>query len=523
MIRTLLPGLLHYFIRASIVLLRSIAPISGVIVAYFAWTSSWPRTPFELVVFGYAFAEVFFFVCVYLPLCGYLQWPSTHPEPLSEERRHTLLNRIAENIPDPDSYLQKWFLDSPVDEIKSENMKEFERWAFWGTADPDMVSEEDLAHSHEIIEKQFGRKFEEGRGNAKSMRVTLDDIKFLHRPLIWYVIVGILDHIAATSFLVRGFTLYREKIWQIPLSFPWRLYAFFSPKVSAAEDIPYWYKPHKSKTSLPVLFIHGIGLGLFPYNNFMKHLASLKDDAGDEIGIIALDLLAISARVNKPIPLNHDLCRQILAIIDTHNWNKFVLVGNSYGTMVSSRMLHNPDIAPRIGPMFLVDPVVFLLHQPTIAYNFTARDPTSTMEHVIWYFASKDPLVAHTLQRRTFWIESILWKEDLEGRDVTVAIAGDDVILNASATKKYLLDEKPGKRRKVWGGNEAWRGNGLELLWFDGLGHAEMFQWEEQVKVLMNVVRSYAVGGDQGEKLAGDGHRYKLRSRPGSPHANPVK
>ena len=65
-------------------------------------------------------------------------------------------------------------------------------------------------------------------------------------------------------------------------------------------------------------------------------------------------------------------------------------------------MLDDPLLAPRISATLFVDPVTLLLHMPDVAYNFTIRAPKATNEWVLWYFASKDPGVAHTLGRHFF-------------------------------------------------------------------------------------------------------------------------
>ncbi|KAK0958704.1 hypothetical protein LTR54_018501, partial [Friedmanniomyces endolithicus] len=52
-----------------------------------------------------------------------------------------------------------------------------------------------------------------------------------------------------------------------------------------------------------------------------------------------------------------------------------------------------------------------------------------------------DPGVAHSLARTFFWSECILWKEELEGRRVTVSLAERDLIVNTDAVKRYLAGD----------------------------------------------------------------------------------
>jgi hypothetical protein len=119
------------------------------------------------------------------------------------------------------------------------------------------------------------------------------------------------------------------------------------------------------------------------------------------------------------------------------------------------------------------------------------------MEHIIWYFSGKDPLVRHTLQRRLFWIENVLWKDELRNRDVTVALGGKDVVVNTPTVREYLLGSRE------WGGNESWTGNGLDLVWFEGFNHAEMFDWKTSYRMLAEILREYSVNGKRQHDLLG--------------------
>lgn len=48
---------------------------------------------------------------------------------------------------------------------------------------------------------------------------------------------------------------------------------------------------------------------------------------------------------------------------------------SSYGSVVAAHLLHDPQIAQKIGPIMFVDPVSFLLHLPDVAYNFVTSSP----------------------------------------------------------------------------------------------------------------------------------------------------
>jgi hydrogenase maturation factor len=96
--------------------------------------------------------------------------------------------------------------------------------------------------------------------------------------------------------------------------------------------VTYWHRPHTSKTRLPVLFIHGIGVGLYPYTNFLAELSAQdgdKDLVDGQTGIIAIELMSISSHLTVDTLLKNDICEEIELILEAYNWGKFVLVSHS--------------------------------------------------------------------------------------------------------------------------------------------------------------------------------------------------
>jgi pimeloyl-ACP methyl ester carboxylesterase len=237
-------------------------------------------------------------------------------------------------------------------------------------------------------------------------------------------------------------------------------------------------------------------MGLYSYAQFLaeinKHDALGPSDG--EIGIIALEMMPISFRITQPILARNEMCRQIKAILDHHGFDKVVLASHSYGSVITTHLLQDPTIAPRIGPMLLVDPVTFLLHLPDVAYNFTARKPRKANEHQLYYFASTDMMVAHTLARHFFWAQNILWKEDLglgdPGRHVTVSLGGRDLIVATEVVGKYLNRQALNDEDCSWKERE-WNGSGLETIWWPTCDHAQVFERSEGRRRLGEVVRQY--------------------------------
>jgi len=167
-----------------------------------------------------------------------------------------------------------------------------------------------------------------------------------------------------------------------------------------------------------------------------------------------------------------------------------------------------------------------------VAYNFTVRQPVHANEHLLWYFGSKDIGVAHTLARRFFWQENILWKEDFEmenGQDaehrlLTVVLSEKDDVVNVEAVRQYLTDCSPagssmsngtiskangnkanGKKAKAeWDfvdeklgsiGVKSWSKSWIKVVWFEGFHHADVFDVKKARQSVAAMLRAYPKDG----------------------------
>lgn len=176
----------YVFIRTSILVLHSIAPLS-IIYSLVSMLVPLPVQP-PRILQAWLGLEALFYLVLYLPLREYLQRAAKHPPPLARDDRRKLFWRCHNNIPDPIQYLRKWFRGASEAEIKRENVKDFFRWAFLNTGDPDPAYDEELEEYVREMEKLLGREIEPGRGNAKCLRLTLDKVEMLHRSLAWYLV-----------------------------------------------------------------------------------------------------------------------------------------------------------------------------------------------------------------------------------------------------------------------------------------------------------------------------------------------
>ncbi|KAF5543628.1 alpha beta hydrolase fold family [Fusarium mexicanum] len=450
---------------------------------------------------------IYIFLILFLPLIQpvsvvfpfRLKRNADHPPALSRQDRKALFERCFGNVPSLEIYLRWWFLDADPDEIRRENVREFILWAFFerghgsGFGDDEETVEEEVEHYLSLVEQRLGRKFEEGRGSVKSLRLTIDGITTTYRSLVWYIIVFFLDQATHVAFRWHGFDFHRRPRSSALPVFPPRPQELFPGPKSPSTRLSYWHRPHTAEDKLPVVFFHGIGIGLWTYVRFLAGLHKTGDGNGS-VGVIALEILPISFRLTPAILDKAEFLAHMTSILEHHCWHKFALVSHSYGSVLTTHMLHEPSFQHRVPSVVLIDPVTIMLHLPDVAYNFTRRQPRRANEWQLWYFASTDPGVALCLGRHFFWRENILWKEDLLGtqsdghpaRHVAVTLSGRDLIVDTTAVAEYLgVDLGNGRSGVV-----AESHNGVEVVMFPKLDHAQVFDDRVSRESVIQMVRS---------------------------------
>jgi len=235
-------------------------------------------------------------------------------------------------------------------------------------------------------------------------------------------------------------------------------------------------------------------------------------------------------RITAP-PLGRDaMCDAIMRILNAHGLHRVVVAGHSYGTVIAAHLLRKQQVASangtvsrdteqpqeeendldsssNVGPstiaaVLLIDPIPFLLHHPSVAYNFVYRHPRHANEWQLWYFASRDADVARALSRHFFWFESVLFREDVLGAGragetkphFAVSLAGRDQIVDTHTVWTYLTDgaaEQQPVDPDACVQPSRWSGDGLEVLLFPKLDHATVFDARADRAPLLEVLSRF--------------------------------
>lgn len=456
------------------------------------------------IVCGVLAGECIFYTILWRPFQSRLNQLARHPEPLAREARRALFRQCLLSVPSPEAYFRGWFLGAKLEDIRRENLEEFILWAFFEKDDMDLDNDkalrEELDEYVADVERLLKRRFEHGRGPAKSLRLTFDSIETTYRGLAWYAIIFLLDQVTHLALSWYGFEYHASSSKASGQTFPPRPQQYLTKHRSQAINLSYWHLPHRADAgTLPIVFLHGIGVGLWTYVRFLcnVHAARSRGDS-DEIGIIAVEILPISFRLTAP-PLDRTgFLQQMTKIVDHHGWDKFAVVSHSYGSVLTTHMLRSPAMQSRVATVVLIDPVTILLHLPDVAFNFTRRRPKRANEWQLWYFASTDPGVAHCLGRHFFWRENITWREELlaspkdgviQGipRRAAVCLSGRDLIVDTAMVAQYLAFDGQ-HADSARDSNDK-----IKVILFPELDHAQMFDDPPSCARVVSLIRSYCV------------------------------
>ena len=377
---------------------------------------------------------------------------STNPPPL--RRVSISLSSSCASSPDTsdEDESQDWTMSN---DLGKRDADAFLSWAFFGKHYQDLTAWEhvELDKFFIILRERYNMVFKNGKSSTKTARLlTLEDVDPLHRPLLLYVIIGLLNMLAGIVLRVIGF---RRNVTN--------------------DGLVYWHRGCVNSNRLPLLFFHGIAPGGLTFYLPMV------------LGGIGMHGRSCFLFENRPISCS--LCFRafreketvagVLEALETHidPHTNVSLVGHSFGSCPITWLLHSP-LRNRIKQLVLLDPVTILLSEPDVMNNFLysrqvqfiPNKGSTKLETIlqsigrtkIRLLASSELFTEYYLRRHFSWYNSELWLDDIPcGVQVAVCLAENDEIINAEKVKQEVTLH-----------NEHSESSQVNLVYWEGVGHA---------------------------------------------------
>ncbi|EPQ59444.1 hypothetical protein GLOTRDRAFT_109691 [Gloeophyllum trabeum ATCC 11539] len=498
----------------------SIVPLSWAYVVYNLWSGRvWFLSWHEAAAFGAAVCEAFFSI-YYYQLSRYVSGPSPLPagnlvelqaafsrvlqaglaslpedgfdeETLEDERPGSpaeALTKLEYSDPraiDFRNCLRIWFGKAPWSQIHTQEVYAWLYWSIFNEALPPLDSlspaqRAALDDALNMIEMRTGSTIPRGSNpDIKPILLTLDPVNVSFRPLVWYLFV------TAANYSIRKWCQYG---WGAQFG----RYKNMEYMVRVPEGWSPATGPH------PIVFLHGLGLGLTQYKLFLTHLHETFPDRPLLVPLqpqISQDIF--HPRFLKPMG-RHEMADTLAELLKSLNWVRDVsnedsdseketsdeerskgitLLSHSNGSYVHGWMLKShPEMVYR---SCFVDPVTFCSWEGDVCYNFLYRPCSNGLELIMRYFVGTELGVANLLQRHFDWSSNSLWYEEIpNARDparTMFLLGGKDAIVNAERVKRYLRSH--GIRKGLWYDPKGRHG---QALLAGGEGHAEILRWLRQ-------------------------------------------
>jgi pimeloyl-ACP methyl ester carboxylesterase len=295
---------------------------------------------------------------------------------------------------------------------------------------------EELRWMIALLETKMDIRFKRGYNpRARCPRLNTDPVHAVHHPFIFYMGVLALDAITKAVLYLAGFSRYgREARDLLHLTSTALLPAWELEEEdvyhqdSKSPKVAYWYR-QGSVDQHPIVFIHGLGCGIFPYLNFIRKLLTTRSS------VFLVELPHVSMRMQARAPTVPATIREMEDALTQHGYARAVWVGHSLGSTIVAGACR---LAPkRVQGAVFLDPVCFLLNHHPVVYNFLYRPVVTAPQLFIRYFAASELFISRYISRQLHWYHAIGWASMLP-KNASVFLAEDDVVVPSAQVEHYL-------------------------------------------------------------------------------------
>lgn len=257
----------------------------------------------------------------------------------------------------------------------------------------------------------------------RSMMYVTDPVLISHRPFLQYVIVRAFQNIANYFWATKNnFTKYKSGIFS------------------------YWYRPplmsppKGAQEPLPLVFVHGLGLGattLF-LPGFMQAVILALNGEFRQIIVLSFPHLQQRPGWEDHVPTTEETTATIKMIFAFHKMTHAHFIAHSLGTVIASWWINRTDF---VKCLTFVDPVCITLLRSDIIRNNIYKPPERVSEALLRFFVFRESTTAAVICRNMYSLQNVF---DFESANCPMCfmVGGMDPIVPGYSVMRLLQYQK---------------------------------------------------------------------------------
>mmetsp|Transcript_10731 Transcript_10731/g.34330 ORF Transcript_10731/g.34330 Transcript_10731/m.34330 type:complete len:685 (-) Transcript_10731:395-2449(-) len=375
-----------------------------------SWQPSWQPSRVAACVF--ILIEALWWIGQQIAMRWWLEPPNEPLEPPDDEssagssrwqEAREAIGRILDDLNGDEGrkFVSRWFLDVLDEDLSQDSFRRWWTWVSYCDTSYDEVKHKEVDSDMEKIEAKLGPLQKEG--DIPRIRLNVDSVRqrVATKPFWLYLLLRCYIGIFGSGVWMRALGFKRERHGSL-----W----FWIIRLGGSEP--------------PLLFLHSIGIGIFPYIPFVYQLLNDRK-VRCWSAVIVPDLAYISVMFPLALFLRGgapDRDAHLEAIDKALEWidpgcPKFVdIFPHSYGTVVAAWMIRRKSSVVRTAT--LAEPVALLIHHAPVArsvlYDLSESHFESLRQAVIKRIDLMDVVNVFVLMRNFWWFENTIFVQDLE-------------------------------------------------------------------------------------------------------------
>lgn len=248
----------------------------------------------------------------------------------------------------------------------------------------------------------------------KSSMVMTTKLDIVHKPYTFYILM---------YFVRRVFNYYMYTLG-------------FTNIIDPTTNLRLWIKYNNTvENKTPLVFIHGVGLGIIPYIGKICQLSINRILIVPELPNMSYDLYKFPPPSNESIvvSLYNTLVKLGIRLVD--------IIGHSHGsTMMNIFQIRYPHMC---NYKTYAEPNCFCIHLPILAnvgYKFPSTKKYNILDYILWSFVFRDMYVQYSVKRGIFAEHGLL--KNLDNK-THIILAKDDYVIPSFHIHKYITAHHP--------------------------------------------------------------------------------